>query len=540
MDDTSPLQQPIGTRHLTAKCCWCASPLVVGQVLDLRCWLCPKDWERQTQYALIVKATGKQHAQLLGVPVGTRVCLNVPLPSQVLFEECPSKNVLWGGQAGPGKSHGVRWWLYKRSLTVPLHESLLLRENWEQLEKTHLRKMAAELPKLGAKLVDRTAVFPNGSFIDCGHMADAAAVSRYLSTEYGAIVPEEASLYPVDTDGNTPLGELSTRARKVYNDLAGRSVRPRFMPVSNPGGPSAGWLLDMFVEHTPDFDKYPALAKKYDEAQWSYIPAKLDDNPYQDPEYEDTLAVLSKWRYDQLRHGDWHVFSGQFFSKFDERRHKQELDIPAGCLWFMAMDWGSLSPGCVLWFAVLPDRRIHLASELKFQGDDVAEVSAKIKKREKELGITKSIGYRVGDPAMWIKDAKTKGHHMVGESIADTFRLNGIMLRQADNDRLNGWARCLQLLRDAPDGEPWFTVSPDCRYFLRTVAAARSDKGNPEDVDTHCDDHALDAWRYGMMSRPSPLRNTASSQAKVGTIGWWKNQVAGKPGLLTGGLYAAS
>jgi hypothetical protein len=539
MDEGTPLQQPIGTPHVGATCIWCQRPLIVGQVLDLRCWLCPVDWRRQVQHATTVKATGKGHAQLLGVAVGTTVCLNVPLPSQVLFEECGAKNVLWGGQAGPGKSHGVRWWLYTRSLTVPGHEALLLRENWEQLEKTHLRKMAAELPKLGAKLVDRTAVFPNGSFIDCGHMADAAAVSRYLSTEYGAIVPEEASLYPTDTDGNTPLGELSTRARKVYQDLQGKPVRPRFMPVSNPGGPSAGWLLDLFVEHTPDFEKYPALAKKYDPAQWVYIPATLDDNPYQDPEYEDTLAVLSKWRYDQLRHGDWHVFSGQFFSKWQEHRHVRDLEVPSGVRWFTSMDWGSNKPGCVGYYAVLPDQRPYRRSEIKFQGEDVSEVAALMKKRESELGITKHISYRVGDPAMWIKDAKTKGTHLVGESIADTFRLNGINLRKADNDRVNGWTRCLQLLRNAPDGEPWFQVHSDCRYFIRSVAAARSDKHDPDDVDTNCDDHALDEWRYGMMSRPSPLSGSSSAALVPGSIGWYKSKLVPTRGLLSRGTHAA-
>lgn len=531
MDDQGPLQQPIGTPHATARCCWCASPLVVGQVLTRRCWLCPTDWRRQVRYALTVKATGRDHAKLLGVPVGTTVCLNVPLPSQVLFEEDPAKNVLWGGQAGPGKSHGVRWWLYKRSLTVPGHEALLLRENWEQLEKTHLRKMAAELPLMGARLVDRTAVFPNGSFIDCGHMADAAAVSRYLSTEYGAIIPEEASLYPVDRDGNTPLMELSTRARKVYTDLTGSSVRPRFMPVSNPGGPSAGWLLDMFVEHAPDLDKYPALAAKYDPAQWSYIPAKLDDNPYQDPEYEDTLAVLSKWRYDQLRHGDWRVFSGQFFSKWNERRHVRDLEVPSGVTWATSIDWGSNKPGCVGYYAVLPDRRIYRRSEIKFQGQDVSEVAALMRQREKELGI-RSVAYRVADPAMWIKDAKTKGRHLIGESIADTFRLHGIHLRQADNDRVNGWTRCLQILRDAPDGEPWFQSHSDCRYFNRTIAAARSDAHDPDDVDTTCDDHALDEWRYFVMSRPSPIAHTARRETVVGSIRHLLAQHRPKPGLL--------
>jgi phage terminase large subunit len=305
----------LGTAHHRATCCWCSASLVIGEIETLRCWVCPRCWARQRQCALIVQDR----------KTGAKRCLYMPLPSQVLFEECPAKNVLWGGQAGPGKSHGVRWWLYKRSLTVPGHEGLLLRENWDQLEKTHLRKMQFELPLFGAKLVDKTARFPNGSFIDCGHMADAEAVSRYLSTEYGAIVPDEATQTPVTSDGTTPLAELSTRARKVYRDVNGQEVRPRFMPVSNPGGPSAAWLRDMFIDHTPDLEKSPALARTYDPAQWRYIPARLDDNPYQDPEYEDTLSVLSKWRFEQLRHGDWNVSSGQFFSEWLPRLHVRSL-----------------------------------------------------------------------------------------------------------------------------------------------------------------------------------------------------------------------
>jgi hypothetical protein len=297
-----------------ATCCWCGAGLEQFDLPGLvGVWCCPTQACRQRQLdrALVIK--GK--------------VLYVPLPSQAQFEECPARNVLWGGQAGPGKSHGARWWLYKRSLTVPGHAALLLRENWEQLEKTHLRAMERELPLFGARLSERTAKFPNGSVIDCGHMAEADSVSRYLSTEYGAIVPDEASLYPVDSDGTTPLGELSTRARKVFKDVAGKDVRPRFMPVSNPGGPSAAWLQDMFINHDPDFEKYPALRKKYRADDWVYMPARLDDNPYQDPEYEDTLAVLNKTRYEQLRHGDWTVFSGQLFSDWTPSVHVAEATV---------------------------------------------------------------------------------------------------------------------------------------------------------------------------------------------------------------------
>lgn len=300
--------------------------MVIGQVIDLRCWLCPVDYQRQVDRALVVSIKG-----------GQRKCLNVPLPSQVLFEEVEARNVLWGGQAGPGKSHGIRWWLYKRSLMISNHKALLLRENHGQLEKTHLFDMRRELPLFGkdCRLANDTAYFGNGSEIHCGHMADEAAVQNYLGTEYGAIVPDEASLYPVNTQGISTLVELSTRARKVYRDVTGKTVQPRFMPVTNPGGPSAPWLRDMFIDHQPDYDTFPKLRpvfkngvqiRGYRAEEWKYIPAKLSDNPYMRDDYADTdLAVLSGTRFKQLAEGDWYAFAGAFFSEWQTSAHVQDL-----------------------------------------------------------------------------------------------------------------------------------------------------------------------------------------------------------------------
>ena len=308
---------PIGTPHPRAICCWCQRALVVAQVYQLRCWVCPEHVQRQLDLALVATPKGKK-----------ATCFNVPLPSQALLEESTARNVLWGGQAGPGKSHGVRWWLYKRSLSTPGHEALLLRENYEQLDKTHLRKMEREVPLLGGRFwkSDRKAEFGNGAIIDCGHMAELDAVSRYLSTEYGAIVPDEASLYPVDTDGTPALAELSTRARKEYQDIYGRKVEPKFVPVTNPGGPSAWWLRDMFIDHTPDVERFPQLKKSYKPDNWLYIPAKLTDNPYMREDYADSdLAVLSGIRYKQLAEGDWHAFAGAFFAEWQTSIHVAEF-----------------------------------------------------------------------------------------------------------------------------------------------------------------------------------------------------------------------
>ena len=50
----------------------------------------------------------------------------------------------------------------------------------------------------------------------------------------------------------------------------------------------------MFIDHAPDYEKFPALRKGYRPEQWAYIPAKLSDNPYMRDDYAETdLAVLA-------------------------------------------------------------------------------------------------------------------------------------------------------------------------------------------------------------------------------------------------------
>ena len=41
-----------------------------------------------------------------------------------------------------------------------------------------------------------------------------------------------------------------------------------------------------------------------------------------------------------------------------------------------------------------------------------------------------------------------------------------------------------------------------CRDLIRTLPALQHDAARPEDVDTDSEDHAADAMRYGVMSRP--------------------------------------
>jgi hypothetical protein len=508
------------TPHAT--CCWCGSRLVQGTVKDAAAWLCPTPacWKRQVAHALVV--TGKPIGRPRAGADRESHCVNVPLPKQVEFRERPEKYVLFGGAAGPGKSHEARWALYEKCLTIPGFEALLLRETFGELERTHMRRMESEQDQVGAVFTPSAHLmrFPNKSLIELGHMEDAAAVRKYLSTEYDAIVPDEGALYNPDS-----LLSLSTRARskKPAVNAAGG---PKFWVPTNPGGPASQVLLDYFIDHTPDFDERPHLRDKYNPAEWAFVPALLDDNPYLDPNYDAALAVEKPWRYQQLRYGNFRVFAGQFFPTWQEDRHVRVIDVPEGVRWFRSMDWGYNAPGCVLWWAVLGDGRLYIRSEFKFQQMDISEVRERIAIRDRELGVKHASLF--GDPAM---QAKTGQATMHGESIAQA--LGGGYIA-ADNDRFNGWMRCQQILRDAPDGDPWLLVHPDCRYLIRSIPAAKSDADNLDDVDTEMDDHALDAWRYGAMSRPAPRASNSKAPVKDWSLGWLKGRSQKPTGILGG------
>ena len=329
---------PIGTPHHLAVCLWCQRPLVVAEVGKpaLRCWVCPVDYPRQIAYAIVAQTKG-----------GRRF-FHVPLPTQVAIYELGKDGgaILWGGMKGGAKSVGVRWWLYHRSLSIPGHEALLLRENWGQLQDNHTSKMAHEVPELGGRWYegDQRAVFGKGSeeaVITCGHMADADAVLRYAGGNKGAIGCDEGSLYPVDREGVSVLAELRTMARVTHVNRAGETVKPVFVVSTNPGGPSAAYLKDLFIDKAPDYEKFPRLKPVYDEggrllhgydpSRYHFLPATLETNPYinADEYRAENLSGLSEIRYKQLALGDWSAFVGMFFPEWDAAQHVCEATICA-------------------------------------------------------------------------------------------------------------------------------------------------------------------------------------------------------------------
>ena len=184
----------------------------------------------------------------------------------------------------------------------------------------------------------------------------------------------------------------------------------------------------------------------------------------------------------------------------------------------LGLDWGSASPGCVLFGVALPDGHAHVFDEIKFQRQTVKDVAESIKDRCKDWGLDK-VPLVYCDPALKIRTGQ------IGEDYIATFARYGVILVPVSNDRNVGWQRVHEALAIYPaTGTPWMTFHPRCKYLIRTLPLMVQDKNDPEDLDTATDDHPSDALRYLLMGglRPGTKAKTVARHP-VNSWGWWRS-----------------
>lgn len=451
----------------------------------------------------------------------TRTVLYAPGPRAVAFHDATQPNLLYGGAAGGMKSYTARWDAYKRLLAVPGTQALLLRRNYTELIDNHINDAAKECERMKDAgipirylkddrriVVERKGEDP--SWLRFGHCQNEGDEEQYLSSNYEVVYLDEAATF-----SQKQAMAVQSRLRSVLVD------QPFFRCMSNPGGAQTLWLKRYFIDRTVSEDEH----EDYTPDEWGFIFSQLYDNPYlMDPDgtwtkYARRLKGYGPERARQMLDGDWDAIAGQFFGEFRREHHVQNLGDPGDEVqWIRGMDWGYNQPGVCYWVACLPDGRLYFRHEYWFRQTLVADVAREIAKRTEQLGI-KHVRYTVGDGHMFDKTG-------TGESMAETMARHGVPLLRADNSkgaRKQGWQRLRHWLATAPDGRPWMVLHPKCEYLARTLPALVSDDDDPEDVDTHGDDHGGDAARYIVMSRPSPTRIDPSNQPPpANSWGWWR------------------
>lgn len=483
------------------KCCWCGQLLVQREIATTPAWVCPTQpcLQRQLRFAMTGKSKGSKHARLL----------YLPLPRQTeaheAVESLKFRRILFGGAAGGGKSRFLRWLAYSVCMKYKNFNVLLLRRTFGELESTHLRDASREANSIGAKCTpsNKRVDFPDtGSLLKFGHCEKETDMNDYLSQEYDLILFDELVTFT-----ETQYLLISSRARSSSNHL---NWQPMVVGGTNPGGPGAAWINEMFIEKQRDMKKYPA----YDPQAHCFIRSLLDDNPYVDKGYVEMLMDLPPEMREAYRWGNWDIFPGQYFKEFRKHLHVQRLYVPSDIPRLGGMDWGYLRPGIFLWAVPLDDGRLYIEREYVFQETAPQEVGLNIALLTRIFNFTLSDA--VGDPAMGIRQAES------GEDIFELL-LKGsggqLAVRASKNERINGWMRVRQWLRPLPNGHAGLVISPDCEYLARTLPQLMQDQARLEDVDTTGEDHAADALRYLVMSRPTPLLSHTPLVYPAGSAG---------------------
>ena len=410
-----------------------------------------------------------------------------PNPRQREFFLSRARHTAYGGARGGGKSWAMRRKLVLLAVNYPQLNILLLRRTLPELRENHILPLRRELFGFASyNATERVFNFPNGSRIKLGYCDTADDVYRYQGQEYAVIGMEEA----------THFTEEQQQFLTTCNRTSREGFTPRMYYTCNPGNVGHAWVKRLFIDRAYEGDERPE--------DYVFIPARIWDNRAlldADPGYVRQLMTLPEDMRRAHLEGDWDVHAGQYFREFSRERHVvAPYEIPKWYKRFRSMDWGYNDPCCVLWHAVDPEGRVVTYRELyvrKTLAEDVA-------KRVRELSGDEEIAYTVASPDLWQnrgQSLKAAGG-FEGETLAEIFQKSGMPVSPADNTRVAGWQRVRDNLAPASDGEPRWRCFSDCVNLIRTLPMLQYDKHNREDA-ADGEDHAPEALRYGLMSRPA-------------------------------------
>ncbi len=405
---------------------------------------------------------------------------------QTDFLAASETDVLYGGAAGGGKSYAM--------LVDPLryahrgaHRALILRRSMPELRE--LIDKSRELypkafPGCKYKEVEKLWNFPSGAKIEFGFLERDADVYRYQGQAYSWIGFDEITHQATEFSWNYLASRLRTTDPEII---------PYMRCTANPGGVGAHWVKKRYIDPSPpneSFQGSDGLIRKF-------IPARLDDNPYLagDGRYEQMLKALPPTQRRQLLEGDWDVAEGAAFTEFDRNIHIIEpYEIPINWERIKGIDYGYASESACVWGAIdRDDNTLIIYRELYRKGLLATDLAYVIS--EMELNDPMSVP-GVLDTACWNRTGQT------GPTVGETLVKAGHKLRRADKNRIAGKIQIHEYLKVQQSGRPKLQIFNTCPNLIRELQSIPLDKSNPEDVDTHAPDHAYDALRYLIMSRP--------------------------------------
>jgi hypothetical protein len=219
---------------------------------------------------------------------------------------------LYGGAIRGGKT----WWLilmiWILAKRYPKSRWLILRNSYSTLQQTTLVTFQS---LLNAGLVNDltdwkqatlTATLYNGSqvFFMAESFDSDKELNRFRGLEINGAGVDEAN-------------EIQEATFNKIIERSGSWQHAKGCPIKIilTCNPTHNWVKQKFYDRWKNNSLPP---------NWSYVPAKITDNPHIDPEYIESLKLLPIYEYQSFVEGDWEVIprtGGEFYKLFDYDRN---------------------------------------------------------------------------------------------------------------------------------------------------------------------------------------------------------------------------
>ena len=413
-----------------------------------------------------------------------------PHPKQLEFHSSPTKGRAFLGGNRSGKTKGgsaeITWWaqgnhpylatprppVFLRAIAVDYIQGVekIIKPAIAQMVPPSMLKNGSWEDSYSSSL--RTLTLTNGSFIefmsydqDLDKFAGTSRHAIWFDEEPPQSIFNENMMRLIDTDGSwwmtmTPVNGMTW----IYDSI---------------------YLAD--IEHNdPDI---------------KVITISSLENPYIK---ESALNVLTKGlKEDEKRartHGEFVAAGGMIYKGYDETKHVYPwFPPPKDTLWVAGMDHGRTNPTCWLWASIDREGHIFIFDEYYEEGQIVSYHAKKVHEINARYGRVPD--YYVGDPSIRNKDA------IVGTSILIEYVSHGIPIVLGNNDQKAGLDRCVKLLDTGK-----LHIADKCINLRREMKRLRwatfrnrtvADDSNKKEEQHKKNDHACDALRYLVSSRPA-------------------------------------
>lgn len=307
----------------------------------------------------------------------------------------------------------------------------------------------------------------------------------------------------------------------LQSRVRGAHVRKIFC-TTNPNGHS--WLYRYWIKK--EFPSETARGKFFS------VNAPSTENIHLPEGYVD--GMLQTWSDERIRRevmGSWDAFAGQVYTEFDRRIHVvKPFRIPDEWTKFVGLDHGFRNPAAAIWIACDYDGNLYAYREFYQREWHIDEIIKGNKRPGLEgKGLIELSGSEKIE-GIWI-DPSTKADR--GKESDFTTYLEhlppGWPLIPANNSVGTGIDRIKTYLKPDPKtGKPQMYVFDTCPNLIEEITQYKYEELSPgqemlkniKESPVKKDDHAVDAWRYGVMSRPEEPKKAdmKAEQRKVASL----------------------